>query len=103
MDRPELTTSAAEQSLGAVQAEEAVRPFKISIPDAGIADLRERLARTRWTDAVSDRRNWEDGADISYMRKLCYYWRDGFDWRTHEARLNALPQFKARVDGLDIH
>jgi microsomal epoxide hydrolase len=77
-------------------------PFRISMPDSDIADLRERLARTRWPDALEER-GWEDGADLGYMRELCAYWRTRFDWRAAERRLNEFPQFKARVDGQDIH
>jgi len=79
-----------------------VTPFRIAIPDGDVADLRARLALTRWPEAIEGR-GWSDGADVAYMRELCEYWRTTFDWRAVEARLNRLPQFKARLDGLDIH
>ena len=77
-------------------------PFTIDIPDAALADLRRRLADTRWPDAVPGR-GWSDGGDLEYLTSICGHWRDGFDWRAAEARLNALPQFTARIDDLDIH
>lgn len=67
-----------------------------------IEELRARLQHTRWPDAIEGR-GWSDGADVAYMRKLCDYWRTSFDWRTAEARLSRLPQFKTRLDDLDIH
>jgi len=77
-------------------------PFQISISDEAIDDLRARLAHTRWPDAIPGR-GWSDGADVGYMQSLCTYWRTEFDWRAVEARLNALPQFTARLDDVDIH
>jgi pimeloyl-ACP methyl ester carboxylesterase len=80
----------------------APAPFRIAVPDSQLDDLHERLARTRWPDAetVDD---WSQGVPLAYMRELCAYWAEGYDWRATEARLNALPQFRARVDGLGIH
>ena len=77
-------------------------PFRIAVPDAGVADLRARLARTRWPDAVEDA-GWRYGTDLDFLKRLVAYWRDGFDWRAAESRLNALPQFLADVDGHAIH
>ncbi|MET0725219.1 MAG: epoxide hydrolase, partial [Leifsonia sp.] len=77
-----------------------IQPYSISIPDADLADLRDRLARTRWPDdLVSD---WSRGVPVSYARKLVERWRD-FDWRAQEARLNRYPQVIAEVDGQPIH
>lgn len=77
-------------------------PFKLRIPDADIADLRVRLARSRFPDqAPGDA--WAYGTDVAYLRGLVEYWRDGFDWRAEEAALNAFPQFRAGIDGLDLH
>src|SRR3954471_11916210 len=80
----------------------AVTPFTIAVPDADIADLRERLGRTRWPDAetVDD---WSQGVPLGYLRELCRYWAEGHDWRATEARLNAFPQFRTEIDGLGIH
>jgi epoxide hydrolase len=81
---------------------EEVTPFRVEIPDEGLRDLRERLARTRWPDreTVDD---WSQGVPLAYMRELCAHWADGYDWRATEARLNTLPQFRTEIDGLGIH
>ena len=79
-----------------------VRPFRIHVEDATLADLKDRLARTRWPDELSDA-GWDYGVPLGYLRELCDYWRTGFDWRKHEAELNAFPQFMTKIDGVDIH
>ena len=76
--------------------------FTLAIPDDAIADLRSRLARARLPDAPPDA-GWAYGTDLDYMREIVSYWRDAFDWRAQEARLNALPQYSARVSGIDLH
>lgn len=78
------------------------QPFTIEWSDAAVADLRERLARTRWPDAetVDD---WSQGVPLSYQREVCAYWADGYDFAAAQARLNRFPQFRADVDGLGIH
>lgn len=78
------------------------RPFEVAVPDAVLEDLRERLARTRWPDAIPDT-GWDYGADVDYVRELCEYWRDGYDWRVQERAFNRYPQFLCEVDGVDIH
>jgi pimeloyl-ACP methyl ester carboxylesterase len=79
-----------------------VTPFRIEIPESELRDLRERLARTRWPEreTVDD---WSQGIPLAYLKELCAYWADGYDWRATEARLNALPQFRTELDGLGIH
>jgi microsomal epoxide hydrolase len=77
-------------------------PFTLRIPDADIADLRDRLARTRFPDSAPGEA-WAYGTDVSYLRQLVDYWRDGFDWRAEEATLNVFPQFRTSVDGIDLH
>ncbi len=79
-----------------------LRPFRIDVPDSVLADLRERLARTRWTDQIPDT-GWKLGTDTAYLRELCDYWREGYDWRAQEAQLNAVPQFTTEIDGQRIH
>lgn len=79
-----------------------IDPFRIAVPDAVLADLRERLARTRFPDEIPGS-GWDYGTELAYLRELVAYWRDGYDWRAAEARLNALPQFRAEVGGLGIH
>ena len=81
----------------------APRPFRIDVPEAALEDLRDRLARTRWPEPVTGDDGWELGADLAYLRELCAHWRDGYDWRTWEARLNAVPGFLCEVDGVDLH
>jgi pimeloyl-ACP methyl ester carboxylesterase len=79
-----------------------VRPFRIHVPDADLEDLRERLARTRWPDAVEGA-GWDYGTDLDYLRELVEYWRTSFDWRRFEREVNALPQYVARVGDFDVH
>ncbi|HEY0524316.1 MAG TPA: epoxide hydrolase [Stellaceae bacterium] len=80
----------------------AAEPFTLHVPDDAIADLRERLARTRFPDQAPDE-PWAYGTDVDYLRQLVEYWRTGFDWRAQEARLNEFPQFKAPLHGIDLH
>jgi microsomal epoxide hydrolase len=76
--------------------------FTLNVPDADIADLEQRLARTRWPDEPPYE-PWSTGTSLAYMRELVAYWRSGFDWRRWEARLNGFRQFKAMVDGTELH
>ena len=73
----------------------APRPFAIDVPEAVLDDLRARLAATRWPEPIPGA-GWDYGVDIAYLRELCDYWRDGYDWRAWEARLNAFPSSAAR-------
>ena len=79
-----------------------LRPFAIHIPDERLDDLRSRLLATRWPTAHAGA-GWEDGAALGFVRRLVDHWREQFDWRAQESRLNRLPQYVATVDGLDIH
>lgn len=79
-----------------------IEPFRIAVPDAEIEDLRARLRATRWPDAAEGV-SWEYGTEPGYLRDLCGYWADGFDWRAREAALNELPQYRAEIDGLKVH
>jgi pimeloyl-ACP methyl ester carboxylesterase len=80
----------------------AIRPFRVEVPEAALVDLRQRLAATRWPDreTVGDR---SQGAPLGNLQELVRYWGTDYDWRKAEATLNALPQFLATIDGLDIH
>src|SRR3954468_16005291 len=78
------------------------QPFRLSIPDEQIADLKDRLGRTRFPDQAPDG-PWAYGTDLATMKELVAYWRDGFDWRAQEAALNAWPQFTTPIDGIDVH
>ena len=79
-----------------------ITPFRIEVPDADLEDLRARLRWTRWPEpeTVDD---WSQGIPLGYVRELCDYWRESYDWRPGEARLNRFPQFRTEIDGLDIH
>ncbi|MFC5818826.1 epoxide hydrolase family protein [Nonomuraea harbinensis] len=79
-----------------------IRPFRIDVPQADLDDLRERLARTRWPDEL-DGAGWSYGVPVPYARALAEYWRTGYDWRAHEAALNAFPQFTTEIDGQNVH
>jgi microsomal epoxide hydrolase len=85
-----------------------ILPFKIAVPGEVLADLRERLARTRLPDEVPDT-GWEYGTNLRYMRELIEYWRTRYDWRAHERELNRFAHFRAEVpgtagsEGLGIH
>ena len=80
----------------------AIRPFHVDIPDEALGDLRRRVAATRWPgrELVADR---SQGVQLATMRELTRYWAAEHDWRRCEAKLNALPQFKTEIDGLDMH
>jgi len=79
----------------------AVRPFRIEIAQSQLDDLRARLSHTHLPNAIVH--DWSDGTDTAYLHELLAYWRDTFDWRAQEARLNAFPHFKVRVAGRDVH
>jgi len=80
----------------------AIRPFTLEVPDEELADLRRRLEAARWPEreTVDD---WSQGTPLAVLQELCVYWRDGYDWRRCEARLNALGQFVTVIDELPIH
>ena len=77
-------------------------PFRIEIPEPQIQDLKRRLAATRLPGAL-DAETWDDGASLAFVKRLADHWLNRFDWRAQEARLNRLPQYRATIDGLDIH
>jgi len=77
-------------------------PFRIDVPDATLVDLRRRLAATRWPESTGPD-DWAGGVPVAEVRALADYWRDGFDWRAQERRLNELPQFRVRIDDYDLH
>src|SRR5260370_32571924 len=77
-------------------------PFTLRIPDADIADLRDRLARTRFPDSASGEA-WAYGTDVAYLRHLVDYWRGGVYWRAEEATLNVFPPFPTSPDGNHLH
>jgi len=79
-----------------------IQPFTIEVADDVLADLRQRIAATRWPDEL-DGAGWDYGTNLAYLKGLVAYWRDGFDWRAQEARLNQFAQFRADIDGVGVH
>jgi pimeloyl-ACP methyl ester carboxylesterase len=77
-------------------------PFRIDVPQADLDDLDARLARTRWPDELPGV-GWSYGVSKDYLAELAEYWRTGYDWRGHEARLNEIPQFTTTIDGQNVH
>jgi pimeloyl-ACP methyl ester carboxylesterase len=80
----------------------AITPFRAEIPQADLDDLEQRLARVRWPDELPGA-GWAYGVPLAYAQELAGHWREGFDWRAHEARLNEYPQFVTELDGQRVH
>jgi len=80
----------------------AIRPFRISVPQAEVDDLRDRLGRTRWPDQLPGV-GWDYGIELVVVQELAEYWRTGYDWRAAERRLNEFPQFTTVIDGQNVH
>jgi microsomal epoxide hydrolase len=78
------------------------QPFTLHVPDADIADLKERLKRTRWPDEPP-LEPWSTGTSLAYAQNLTEYWRSNFDWRAWEAKLNGFRQFTVPIRGIDLH
>ena len=95
-------TSGADQRSELAADRAAIRPFRVNVPEAELAELRRRINATRWPEreTVTDT---SQGVQLATMQKLARYWATDYDWRKCEARLNALPQFITEIDGLDIH
>ncbi|HXX07157.1 MAG TPA: alpha/beta fold hydrolase [Pseudolabrys sp.] len=88
--------------LSGATAGEAIRPFRVNIPEEQIADLRRRIGDTRWPEreTVNDD---SQGVQLAKFQELIRYWGTGYDWRKCEAKLNSLPQFTTEIDGIDVH
>jgi len=86
----------------AAPASDAIRPFRVDVPEEQLVDLRRRISTTRWPDreTVADQ---SQGPQLATLQKLARYWMTEYDWRKCEARLNAVPNFVTEIDGLDIH
>jgi pimeloyl-ACP methyl ester carboxylesterase len=102
-------TVAASAALGQAPASAAppigpdgIRPFRVAIPREQVAEMRRRIAATRWPsrELVNDR---SQGVQLAAAQALARFWATGYDWRRFEAKLNALPQFKTEIDGVDVH
>ncbi|MFO1412963.1 MAG: epoxide hydrolase [Burkholderiales bacterium] len=79
-----------------------IRPFRLDVPAAALADLDARLGRVRWPDEASDGA-WAYGTSVDFMREFVDHWRTRYDWRATEAALNAFPQHVTAIDGIDVH
>jgi microsomal epoxide hydrolase len=101
-----IALTAALLSIGgsrlSAQSADAVVPFKIRVPDAVLTDLKQRLSRARFGDEMPNS-GWDYGTNVTYLKTLVDYWRDKFDWRAQERRLNRFDQFKTTLDGVSIH
>jgi pimeloyl-ACP methyl ester carboxylesterase len=104
-----LAGSAAASAIGlfpatlrAATGDDAIRPFRIEVPEEALADLRRRIAATNWPEreTVADA---TQGVQLATIQKLARYWAADYDWRKTEAKLNALPNFMTEIDGLDFH
>ena len=80
----------------------AIRPFKMQVPDRVLIDLRHRLADTKWPDQLPGT-TWEYGVDIKKVRELAEYWKNRYDWRAQEAKINRFDQFTTEIDGQQIY
>jgi len=79
-----------------------IEPFRVDVPQATLDDLRDRLARTRWTDEVEGA-GWDYGTNLGYLKELADYWQHDFDWREQETKLNRHSQSRAKIDGFGVH
>jgi pimeloyl-ACP methyl ester carboxylesterase len=97
-----LALLAGPNTLPAAAEDPSIRPFQVNVPEEALADLRERIAATRWPskEIVADR---SQGVQLATLRELARYWASDYDWRKVEKKLNALPQFVTTIDGVDIH
>jgi pimeloyl-ACP methyl ester carboxylesterase len=97
-----LSTQSKDADAARPAQDGAIRPFKVEVSEEELAELRERVAATRWPskELVEDR---SQGVQLAPLQELARYWTTEYDWRKCESKLNALPQFKTEIDGLDIH
>src|SRR6266446_3712205 len=102
MSQRRIGRGTAMSDTTSVSAATEVRPFRIDVPERDLEELRRRIEATRWPsrELVADR---SQGVQLAALQELARFWTSDYDWRTCEARLNALPQFKTEIDGLDIH
>jgi epoxide hydrolase len=97
-----VTLSESPAAATVADPHQSIEPFRIAVPDADLDDLHERLRRTRWPDELSGV-GWSRGVPRGYLENLAEYWRTGYDWRTHEAKLNSFSQFTTVIDGQRFH
>src|SRR5262245_37063779 len=106
-ERGDAVTVASTSAIGAISTTESstdtsIRPFKFQASDDALADLRRRIAATKWPERQTVADNTQ-GVPLATMQKLARYWSTDYSWRTAEGKLNSYPQFTTNVDGLDIH
>ena len=96
------SAGSAPTKLRATSDDTSIRPFRVNMPQTALDDLRKRVLATRWPDkeTVDDQ---SQGVQLAKIRALVQYWGAEYDWRKVEAKLNSLPQFVTKLDGLDIH
>jgi pimeloyl-ACP methyl ester carboxylesterase len=102
VDRSDPHDHVTATSRDAQRASDAIRPFRIAVPQSDLDDLHNRLDRTRWPDELPGV-GWYYGVPLDYLKQLAAYWRTSYDWRKQEARLNTFPQFTTVVDGATVH
>src|SRR5215468_2271838 len=97
-----IAMSAAQAQVKTEGGADAIHPFTVHVPDEALADLKRRIAATRWPEreTVTDQ---SQGVQLATVQKLARYWGIEYDWRQCEAKLNALPQFITTIDGVDMH
>ncbi|OBZ17623.1 epoxide hydrolase family protein [Bacillus sp. FJAT-26390] len=95
-----MSTFQSNHAANALDTE--TQPFQIQIPQAQLDDLQYRLTNTRWANSLQDA-GWKYGVSSAYVKELAEYWKNEYDWRKHEARLNEFPQFTTTIDGANIH
>src|SRR5262245_7121103 len=95
-------TIATQRGSEQAAVKNAIRPFRATVPEKELVELRRRIAATRWPtkELVEDR---SQGVQLATLRELASYWTTEYDWRKCEARLNALPQYTTEIDGVEIH
>jgi epoxide hydrolase len=101
----EITTHGSDPAARTINgmSNDEIRPFSVDVPQSDLDDLRDRLARTRWTPTQVPGAGWDRGVPLDQLRELARYWADGYDWRAQERRINSYPQFLTEIDGTTIH
>ncbi|CDT10653.1 Putative epoxide hydrolase (fragment) [Sphingobacterium sp. PM2-P1-29] len=79
-----------------------IKPFSAYISEDILDDLKTRISNVRWTDEITNS-EWSYGTNQSFLKELCHYWLNSFDWRKVEAEINSFPNFIANIDGYEIH
>src|SRR5262249_13247428 len=100
--RPDLPSRLpAEAWAGGTRMTPEIERFRVHVPEEVLADLRARLQRARIPEGMPGQ-GWSQGTDPAYLRELCAYWRDTFDWRAAEEKLNRFDQYRTTIDGVGI-